>query len=273
MSASKSVYSLVGFFSLASVLIFSVVYVQQAVSDDADLAKKPANPLSALIRLPIKLDWDTDIGDAEADRFIYSVQPVIPFELNDTWNVISRTIVRVYVDMESPVKGGRDHSGMGDILQSFFISPNAPTSSGWIWGAGPAFLLPTGGDGLGTDKFSIGPTIVVLKQTDGWTYGALTRQLWSVSGDDDAEDVSSFFLHPSVSYTTKQQTTYTVNTESSYNWETGDWTTPINLMVSQLVSVGKQPVQFQLGYRNYVDSPNGVLDWGLRFAVILLFPK
>ena len=130
MSASKSMCPLVGFFRLASVLIFSVVFAQQSVSDDADLAKKPANPLSALIRLPIKLDWDTDIGDAEADRFIYSVEPVIPFELNDTWNVASRTIARVYVDMESPVTGGSDNSGMGDILQSFFISPKAPTSNG-----------------------------------------------------------------------------------------------------------------------------------------------
>jgi hypothetical protein len=201
------------------------------------------------------------------------VQPVIPIELNDTWNVISRTITPVYIDAQSPVKGGNDDTGMGDILQSFFFSPKAPSADGWIWGVGPALSLPTGDDGLTSDKFSVGPTAVALKQEDGWTYGALTNQLWSISGDKDAENVSSFYLQPFLSYTTKQATSYTINTESTYNWKTNDWTVPINLMVSQLVRFGKQPVQFLFGYRNYVESPDDTFDWGLRFQVTFLFPK
>ncbi len=158
------------------------------------------------------------------------------------------------------------------IVQSFFIGPKAPTAGGWIWGAGPALSLPTGGDGLTSDKFSIGPTAVVLKQDSGWTYGALANQLWSVSGDDD-KDVSSLYLQPFLFYTTKKNTTFGINTESSYNWKDEEWTVPINLTVSQLVKFGKQPVSLQLGYRNYVDTPTGGPDWGLRFQVTFLFPK
>lgn len=33
-------------------------------------------------------------------------------------------------------------------MQSFFRSPKAPTAGGWIWGACPVFLLPTGSDPL-----------------------------------------------------------------------------------------------------------------------------
>jgi hypothetical protein len=138
---------------------------------------------------------------------------------------------------------------------------------------GPALSLPTGDDGLTSDKFSVGPTAVALKQDDGWTYGALTNQLWSISGDKEAEDVSSLYLQPFLSYTTKQATSYTINTESTYNWKTNDWTTPINLMVSQLMRFGKQPVQFLVGYRNYVESPDDTFDWGLRLQVTFLFPK
>jgi hypothetical protein len=242
-------------------------------ADNAELAKQLSNPIADLISVPIKLDWDTDIGEANADRYTYVVQPVIPIELNDTWNVISRTITPVYIDAQSPVKGGNDDTGMGDILQSFFFSPKAPSADGWIWGVGPALSLPTGDDGLTSDKFSVGPTAVALKQEDGWTYGALTNQLWSISGDKDAENVSSFYLQPFLSYTTKQATSYTINTESTYNWKTNDWTVPINLMVSQLVRFGKQPVQFLFGYRNYVESPDDTFDWGLRFQVTFLFPK
>jgi hypothetical protein len=261
--------------SILAVTLYAAIYAQQAVAaaDDENLAKQLSNPVADLISVPIKLDWDTNIGKADADRSTYVVQPVIPIGLNDTWNIISRTIVPVYIDAESPVKGGNDETGMGDILQSFFFSPKAPTASGWIWGAGPALSFPTGDDGLTTEKFSVGPTAVVLKQADGWTYGALANQLWSISGDDDAENVSSLYLQPFLAYTTKTSTTFGVNTESTYNWKTNDWTTPINLTVSQLVRLGKQPVQFQLGYRDYVESPDDSFDWGLRFQVTFLFPR
>lgn len=259
---------------VASVLLLGALSAPTArAADDADLAKQLQNPIAALISVPIKLDWDTNIGPEDANRSTYVIQPVIPFSLNDKVNVISRTITPVYVDAESPVAGGRDVDGMGDILQSFFFSPKAPTASGWIWGAGPALSLPTGDDGLTSDKFSIGPTAVVLKQEAGWTYGGLINHLWSVSGDDDAEDVSGTFLQPFLAYTTKTKTTFSINSESSYDWEDEDWTVPINLSVAQLVRFGKQPVQFQLGYRYYADSPNDVQDWGLRFTVTLMFPK
>jgi hypothetical protein len=35
----------------------------------------------------------------------------------------------------------------------------------------------------------------------------------------------------------------------------------------------KQPVAFWLGYRYSADKPEDGPDWGLRFAVISLFPK
>ena len=267
---TKLLISLVSMFAF---MASAAVYSGQVAADDVELANKLSNPISDLISVPIKLDWDTNIGKADADRSTYVVQPVIPIGLNEKWNIISRTITPVYIDAESPVKGGGDDTGMGDILQSFFFSPKAPTSSGWVWGVGPALSLPTGDDGLTSDKFSIGPSLVVLKQANGWTYGALTNQLWSISGDDDAEDVSALFLQPFLAYTTKSATTFTLNTESSYDWKDNDWTVPINATVSQLVRIGKQPVQFQLGYRNYVESPDDTFDWGLRLQVTFLFPK
>lgn len=252
----------------------SLLFSQQAcANDDAELAKKLQNPIASLISMPIKFDGDTDIGPAEADRSTYVVQPVIPVSLNKNVNVISRTIVPLYVDAESPVMGGSDVSGMGDILQSFFFSPKAPTTGGWVWGAGPALSLPTGDDGVTSDKFSVGPTAVVLKQVGGWTYGGLFNHLWSISGDDDSQDVSNTFLQPFVSYTTKSHTSFALNTESSYDWEAEEWVVPVNLTVSQLVKFGKQPVSLQVGYRNYVDTPTGGPDWGLRFQVTILFPK
>jgi len=259
-------------YMLGATLLASLCIAGPARAED-DLAKQLQNPLAALISVPVKVDWDTGIGTADADRTTYTVQPVIPISLDKKWNLISRTIMPIYVDADAPVAGGRNRYGLGDVLQSFFFSPKAPTANGWIWGVGPALSLPTGADGISSEKWSIGPTGVALRQHDGWTYGALANQLWSVSGDDDRTGVSNTFLQPFLSYTTKSKTTFGTNTESSYNWNEKEWTVPLNLFVSQLVAFGKQPVQFQAGYRNYLQAPDGGPDWGIRFQVTFLFPK
>jgi hypothetical protein len=218
-------------------------------------------------------------------RYTANIQPVIPFSLSDDWNLITRTIVPV-IYAESPVKGGSDKSGLGDVVQSFFFSPKAPVG-GWILAAGPVALWPTATDrALGFGKWGAGPTALALQQKNGWTYGLLANHLWSyadagrytASSAGDASDgsggqVNATFLQPFVSYTTKTFTTFGLNTESTYDWSHSQWTVPINVMVSQLLKLGKQPVQFALGVKYYAEKPSGGPDWGLRFAITFLFPK
>jgi hypothetical protein len=51
------------------------------------------------------------------------------------------------------------------------------------------------------------------------------------------------------------------------------WTVPINAWISQLIKVGKLPVELQFGGRYYADKPAGGPDWGLRFTVTVVLPK
>ena len=51
---------------------------------------------------------------------------MVPFSLNEDWNVISRTIVPL-VDQSDIFPGAGGQSGLGDIVQSVFFSPVAPT--------------------------------------------------------------------------------------------------------------------------------------------------
>jgi hypothetical protein len=201
-----------------------------------------------------------------------NIQPVIPISLNASTNLISRTIVPLAWNDDI---GGSDDSGLGDIVQSFFISPKEPTASGLIWGVGPVFLLPTATDSaLGGEKWGAGLTGVALKQSGPWTFGALANHIWSFAGEDDRADINATFLQPFLSYTTPQATTFTINTESTYDWETEQWSVPINVLVSQLTSFGTQPVSLFAGMRYWAESPdNGPEDWGLRVGATLLFPK
>lgn len=237
------------------------------------MAMKLANPIASLISVPMQLNFDQDIGPTDSgERWTLNVQPVVPFELDQDWNIISRTIVPlVHVDDLAPGLGSE--SGLGDIVQSVFFSPKEPTSGGWILGGGPVLLLPTATDDLlGADKFGLGPTGVALRQSGPWTYGGLANHIWSVAGDDARADVNATFLQPFVSYTTKDAWTYTANLESTYDWNGDDWQIPVNTVVSKLLRLGDQMASVGAGVRYWAESPDGGPEGlGFRFVFTLLF--
>ncbi|MEI6818866.1 MAG: transporter [Verrucomicrobiota bacterium] len=241
-------------------------------AQDADLAQKLANPIADLISVPIQSNLDFGVGPGDGTIWRTNIQPVIPFSISEDWNVISRTILPV-IDQEglAPAGDALDASGLGDITQSFFFSPK---ESSPIWGVGPAFLIPSATDDLlGGEKWGIGPTAVVLKQEGAWTYGALANHIWDFAGDDSRGAVNATFLQPFVSYITPTKTTFSLNTETTYDWQNEQWIVPVNFVVSQLFKIGDQPVQAFVGARYYVETPTGGPEWGLRFGMTFLFPK
>ncbi len=243
-----------------------------AADNSAELAKKLQNPIANLISVPFQYNADFGIGTKNATKSTLNIQPVIPFTLNEDWNLITRTILPV-IYRDSTVPGQNYAFGLGDTVQSFFFSPKEPTN-GIVWGIGPVFLWPTAtDDSLGSGKWGAGPTAVVLKQDSGWTYGMLANQIWSYAGPKSRQPVNATFLQPFISYTFPTYTTLGINTESTYDWTNHQWTVPINLTVTQLVKIDRLPVSFTLGGRYYADGPSGGPEWGLRFVVTFLFPK
>ncbi len=223
--------------------------------------------------MPFQLNYNEGYGDSDGKQTYLNIQPVIPYSIAENWNVISRTIVPV-VSQDDVVPGAGSQFGLGATTQSFFFSPKQPTAAGLIWGVGPAFLIPTATDDIATDQWDAGVTGVALRQTGPWTIGALANHIWSITGDDEDGDISATFLQPFVSYTTPKATSFTFNTEATYDLGSRAVVGPLNAVVAQVVKLGEQPVQFGLGARYWLDTPEAGPDgWGARFAVTFLFPR
>lgn len=140
------------------------------------MAQQLSNPVANLVSVPFQLNDDENIGAAESiERYQLNIQPVIPIELNENWNLISRTVLPV--NYQTYNDGGRDDDwGVGEIVQSLFFSPSKTSDSGITWGVVPAFLFPIASEKvLGADQYGAGPTFVVLKQSQGWTFGGIGK--------------------------------------------------------------------------------------------------
>lgn len=238
-----------------------------------EIAKKLNDPTASLISLPFQNNFDWGAGpDGDGFQYKLNVQPVIPINLDDDWKIIWRTILP-FITQEDVI-GHTSQIGLGDLNTTIWLSPQKKREGQPTIGIGPILQFPTATDDLlGSEKWAIGPSVIFLRQSEGWTAGVLANHLWSVAGEEDRQDLSVTFLQPFLSYTTPKHTTFGINSESGYDWEHEQWTIPINVFITQLVKIGGMPVSFQLGARYYAEVPEQGPEWGLRFSVTLVFPE
>jgi len=263
--AMKKIYALA--------FLFLGMLTVRAQDDAAELAKKLSNPIASLISVPFQNNSDYGIGDLNGSRNTMNFQPVIPVSLNENWNLINRLILPV-VTQYNITGPGEKQNGLSDAVVSSFFSPKN-SKNGLTWGVGPALLLPVGTDDyLTTKKFGVGPTAVALKQSNGWTYGALVNQIWSVAGSSDRPDVSQMFLQPFITYNWKSGAGLGGNMEMTQDWQNSNTTLWLNPTISGVTSLGGQKVSIVVGPRFNLAAPSGTkADWGWRAVLIFLFPK
>jgi hypothetical protein len=256
--------------------LMSIIFgINNTLADAAkDLAQEIANPLTTTIMVPIQVEYNENIGpDDDGTRTSVFVQPIVPFELNEDWNLITRTILPL-IEQKNIFPGAGSQSGIGDVTASFFFSPAEPTKNGWIHGAGPVFQFDTATeDYLGLDEHGLGLSYIGLKVDGPKTYGFLTNQIYSVEGHV-GNTYSNLFFQPFFDYTTEGAMTIELTSESNYNWNTKEWSVPVTLTASQFMMIGEQPILIGGGVKYWVEStdsdPEGL---SLNFNLYLLFPK
>jgi len=255
---------------------------QEAQKPDAkasagDLAKATQNPVASLISVPLQNVTDFNIGPFDRDRnTVIQFQPVIPIQLSENWNLVTRTIgALVYQPNISQPQQGT--FGLNDINPSFFLSPANPGKL--IWGAGPTFLIPTATDNaLGTGKFSVGPSAVALVQPGNWTLGVLVSNLFSVAGPSDRANVNSFTLQYFVNYNLKKGYYFTLAPIITANWNAPSgnvWLVPVGGGIGRIMRLGFQPVNVSVQAYGNAKRPDNFPSptWQLKFQIAFLYPK
>jgi hypothetical protein len=203
--------------------------------DATELAKQTQNPVADLISIPFQFNFNSGGDLGEGTLFNLNFQPVIPFKLNDRWNMIARTIVPVF---SIPGPDGTRFSGIGDIQEQIFISPSG--ASKLIWGVGPIFSVPTATtEPVETGSWAAGPTFVALTMTGPWVIGALINNLWTYSDNDSPTEVNQFFLQPFVNYNFGKGWAISTGPAITANWDAPDgqqWTVPIGFGITRTTS-------------------------------------
>ena len=256
---------------LLSALALLLVPPTSAAAQDADeLAKQTQNPVSSLISVPLQGNWDFGLGDREATSTLLNIQPVMPFGVSPSTNVILRVIMPL---TSQPGPEGMRINGLSDIVATAFFSPSR--TGRIIWGVGPVLLLPAAtNNSLGTEKFGVGPSVVALAQPGKTTVGFLFNHIWSVSGANDRSDVDQTFLQPFVNYNLGSGLSAGVGLEATANWEADDtWTAPLLFNVSKVTVLGERPVSFVIAAGPTLASAEAAASWRFRVGATFLFPR
>lgn len=257
------------------ILAVTVIFTGQLFAQEkepksvGDLAKKLANPIANLISVPFQSNFDVGIGQYNGSKMTLYVQPVIPFTISPKLNLITRWIMPI-VSQYDIIGEGTSQSGLGDAVITGFISPS---QSKLTWGVGPAFILPTATNQfLGGKKFGIGPSVVALKQINGWTIGGLANHIFSVAGDENRSDINATFLNPFFGYNWKSGSGIIINSEYTHDWENELDIFVVMPTLTAVTKFGSQIVSFAIGPRIHF-APENRPNYGVRAALVLVFPK
>lgn len=260
--------------SVLALLVLAMDSSAWAAEDGTELAKKTQNPVADLISIPFQNNTNFGIGPNNRTQNVLNVQPVIPFNLNRQWSLITRTILPII--KQPTLSTTSDNTwGLGSAQVSAFLSP--ANSGAVTWGVGPILQLPTTTDDvLGSRKWGAGPSAVWLTMKGPWVTGVLANQVWSFAGSNDRPNESKFLTQYFINYNLPNAWYLTSSPIITADWQASNghkWTVPVGGGFGKVFFIGKFPFNANVGYYANVVRPDPGADWTFRAQIALLLPK
>jgi len=274
MEQSNSFTNVKFFLGIVHFLIGLSAFAQEepkAGASAQELADKLANPVASLISVPLQNNLTYGIGPYNGSKYQINIQPVIPFKLSENLNLITRYILPV-VDQQDVIAENSHEFGLSDATVTAFF---APKTKGIILGVGPAFLVPTATEKfLGTEKFGVGPSVLVMHQGKGLSIGFIANQIWSVAGNENRADFNQFYTQIFLTHSYKSGASLGITSEITQNWEGNTTLITLSPNVGAITKLGGQTMQFAvMPLIPIVGNSDIRPDWGLRAVVAFVFPQ
>ncbi|GAB7127765.1 hypothetical protein JCM19000A_22720 [Silvimonas sp. JCM 19000] len=195
--------------------------------------------------------------------------------LNRDWTMLSHTTLS---GAQTDLLPGSNPYGGGETVHNVWLAPNAVANDGGLMLAGgtaylssdPATRPP------GADRWGTGPSGVLMMQASQWQWGVQASHIWSyatpgVPGNlRNSNSVSA--MQPFLAYTQKSGLTWSVGSDSSYDWTARNWSVPVSAGVSKPFSFGQQKGSVGLEGKYWMARPDSAPGWGVRLTASMLFP-
>ncbi|HVH40738.1 MAG TPA: hypothetical protein VM925_00290 [Labilithrix sp.] len=246
-------------------------------ANEDKLARDIQNPVSNLSSVFFQNQTEFGIGPYNRVRNTLSLLPTVAISVTRDVAIISRTKLP-FVSRPDVQQANGFTSGLGDIIETAFIVPNATAEV--VWGVGPSLLLPTATPSeLGSGKFGVGPTAAVVFRPKPLAFGAVGAQTWSVAGASDRRDVNQLTLMPVVIYNLPRGWYLNTSPVITANWNvssTADtWTVPVGGGAGKVVVVDDVPLNVSAAAYWNVLRPDTAFAPSMtaQLQVAILLPK
>jgi len=238
-----------------------------------EIAASLANPNTPLASLNLKIQYRQFEGDLPGANdetgtgLIF--QPSLPFPLDSGAKILFRPAIPIQIDQPvfDAASGEFDsESGIGDIGYDLAYAPKS--EAGQLLAYGIVGSIPTATeDSLGSDRWTLGPEILIGKLTRKYILGALLTHQWDIAGSGDA-DISLSALN--LFYVFLPGGGWNVGTAPimSYDHENEEATIPINLNAGKTVILAGRPWKLGAEINYFVDSPDAFAqEWFIGFNI------
>jgi hypothetical protein len=238
----------------------------QDTADGQSLSQAASDPTASLMSFQFQGSYNPNYHNAPgADGSSLQFRAAIPFALGSTSNIARLTLPYI-----TDTPGGAN--GLADATLFNLTVFDQPWGR---YGLGAVALMPTGTNGISSEKWGLGPAFGFTARTDKLIWGAFNQNIFTVAGDDARPDVDVSIIQPIFNYSLGDG--WSVGTSEmtfTYDWNRNEFVSlPLGFKVSKLTTIGRQKVQFTGSYeRNFYDEGVAVEDT-IQFIVKLLVPK
>jgi hypothetical protein len=236
------------------------------------IIKKMENPIAEKVAMSVLNNLSFGVGPGEDIANQLKIKLINFTKHGDRW-LLHRPILPIVYQPEI-VPGEGSKAGLGDLSYRVYLTQK---EKGFLWGIGPAFVFPTATHSrLGTEKWSVGPTIGFAAERGKWLFGAVFINIWSVAGDSSRSSVNAFTATPFVSYRLGNGWFVESSPEILANWKAdrnNRWIVPMGAGFGKVLRVNNSPVVIRAAGFYNVERPTNAAKWEIRIGFDFVFKK